>query len=137
VPVFVGDDVLETLGVDEVAIVKIDVEGGELDVLEGLTRTLSRSNPLIFCEVLPIFDEQSELGRFRAPRQAQLSGLLQELGYVIFRIHVDETIEQLPDFGGPHSDMTLSNYIFVPRAEVPAFRRTFGASSPEAVAAAS
>src|SRR5262245_58575721 len=33
VPVFVGDDALDTLGVEQVSIVKIDVEGGELDVV--------------------------------------------------------------------------------------------------------
>src|SRR5262249_24122108 len=55
VPVYVGDDVLEDLGAREVAVVKIDVEGGELDVIRGLRRTLARSAPILFCEVLPIF----------------------------------------------------------------------------------
>ena len=125
VPVFVGDDVLESLGVGTVAIVKIDVEGGELDVMQGLERTLRRSNPFVFCEVLPVVDEHIKPGRFRATRQAALRDLLADLEYAIFRINVDDTVEALEDFGGVHSDMTLSNYIFVPQPEVPRFARMF------------
>ena len=35
-----GDDVLRELGVGRVAVCKLDVEGGELDVLRGLHETL-------------------------------------------------------------------------------------------------
>jgi hypothetical protein len=124
VPVFVGDEVLETLGVTEVAVVKIDVEGGELDVMEGLRRTLQRSSPYVFCEVLPVWDEHSEMGRFRLRRQTQLQALLAESGYAIFRIYFDTTVEELDKFG-VHADMTRSNYVFVPRAELAAFRGLF------------
>jgi FkbM family methyltransferase len=124
VPVFVGDDVLDTLAVDAVSVVKIDVEGGELDVVEGLQRTLRRYAPYIFCEVLPVFDEQTDMGRFRLERQTALQAMLHDLGYVIFRIHVDDTVEQVDEFG-IHRDMTRSNYVFVPRAELGTFRRIF------------
>jgi FkbM family methyltransferase len=124
VPVFVGDDVLETLGVTEVAVVKIDVEGGELDVMEGLRGTLRRSSPYVFCEVLPVFDQHSDMGRFRLRRQTQLQALLAEAGYAIFRIYFDTTVEALDEFG-IHADMTRSNYVFVPRAELAAFRGLF------------
>lgn len=137
VPVFVGDEVLESIGVREVSIVKIDVEGGELDVMQGLERTLRRAHPFVVCEVLPVFDAETELGRFRAPRQAALRDLLGDLGYAIFRIYVDGTVEALSDFGGVHSDMTLSNYIFVPRADVSEFTQQFPASTRAVMAAAS
>lgn len=126
VPVFVGDDVLATLDVGGVSVVKIDVEGGELDVMNGLRRTLRRSAPIVFCEVLPVFDERSEMGRFRLKRQTQLQHLLAQLGYDIFRIYFDTTIEPVKDFG-IHADMTRSNYVFVPRAETAAFRGMFDA----------
>jgi FkbM family methyltransferase len=125
VPVFVGDDVLDSMGVGEVAVVKIDVEGGELDVMEGLQHTLRRSTPYVFCEVLPVFDEHSDMGRFRLRRQSQLQGLLGDLGYDIFRIYFDTSVEQVDDFG-IHADMTRSNYVFVPRAETAAFHQLFG-----------
>jgi hypothetical protein len=36
-------------------------------------------------------------------------------------------VEELDDFG-VHADMTHSNYVFVPRAEVSTFRRKSGAA---------
>jgi FkbM family methyltransferase len=129
VPVFVGDDVLETLGVSEVSIVKIDVEGAELDVVEGLERTLRRTLPYIFCEVLPVFDERSDMGRFRLRRQTTLREVIHGLDYAIFRMYFDNTIEELEDFG-IHADMTRSNYVFVPRREAAGFRRLFSVERP-------
>jgi FkbM family methyltransferase len=38
----------ETVGVDQVHIVKIDVEGAEVDVLRGMRRTIARRPPLAF-----------------------------------------------------------------------------------------
>lgn len=124
VPVYVGDDVLADLGVTDVAVVKIDVEGGELDVVQGLAQTLARSAPYVFCEVLPVFDQQSEMGRFRARRQDTLLELLRSLRYSVFRVYVDHSVEQVTEFG-LHADMTRSNYLFVPEAAVAEFRRRF------------
>lgn len=46
-----GDDELARLGLDnEVAIIKIDVEGAELYVLQGLEQTIQRHRPIIFWE---------------------------------------------------------------------------------------
>ena len=130
VPVFVGDDVLDDLGVGEVAIIKIDVEGGELDVLRGLRRTIARSAPVVFCEVLPVFDEQTDMGRFRLGRQAAMLKLLDEIRYSIFRIYVNDEVEEVADFGGVHADMTLANYVFVHRSQVDGFRRDFRVAAP-------
>jgi FkbM family methyltransferase len=124
VPVFVGDDMLDRLDVEDVAVMKIDVEGGELDVMRGFERTLQRTKPYVFCEVLPVFDPQSEVGQFRIHRQRELIELLSDLGYNIFRVYVDDRVEELAEFG-IHSDMTLANYLFVPNAELSDFRRRF------------
>jgi FkbM family methyltransferase len=43
-----GDDVLEG---EEFDFVKIDVEGAECDVIEGLSETIARNGPLLFVEV--------------------------------------------------------------------------------------
>jgi FkbM family methyltransferase len=135
VPVFTGDDVLDQLGVGEIAVIKIDVEGGELDVVNGLSRTLRRTAPIVFCEVLPVFDPLSQMGRFRLQRQTALLGVLRDHGYAIFRMYVDESIEQVSEFG-VHADMTRSNYAFVPEKDVDAFRRRFTeAALPVPVAA--
>lgn len=51
---------------DEVAVVKVDVEGGALGVVESGMRTLARHRPLLVIEVLAD-DEQERLERLLAP----------------------------------------------------------------------
>jgi FkbM family methyltransferase len=61
-------------------LVKIDVEGGELDVLRGATQTLSRHMPLIYCEA---YDKwQASFGY--AP--ADLISFARSLGYHAARV---------------------------------------------------
>lgn len=47
------DDYAEAVGINEIDIIKIDVEGAEYLVLEGMKRTLSRlkKKPVILCEI--------------------------------------------------------------------------------------
>jgi len=45
------DDVLNKLGVEKVDFIKIDVEGAELEVLKGLTKTLEKYNPTVIVEI--------------------------------------------------------------------------------------
>jgi hypothetical protein len=113
------------LGVRQIAAIKIDVEGGELDVLQGLERTIRSASPCVFCEVLPVFDVQTDLGRFRLRRQTELRDWLRNQGYTIFRCD-GEAMQQVDDFG-VHSDLRLVNYVFVPGTELNTFRRQFAA----------
>jgi FkbM family methyltransferase len=130
VPVFTGDELLQALGTPDVAVVKIDVEGAEVGVLQGLTGTLRRCEPLVFCEVLPVFDPSSDVGRFRVARQLELREMLVDLDYFIYRVHADETLAEVGDFG-LHSDLSLVNYIFVPRRRLNLLSRRFTVSQPK------
>jgi FkbM family methyltransferase len=117
VPIFRGDDVVRWNSIERLAVVKVDVEGGELEVLEGLAMSLAASRPYVFCEVLPVFDPESDTGRFRLARQIKLKKLLDRWGYRVFRILRNETVSEIEDFG-VHSDMALSNYVFIPATEI-------------------
>jgi FkbM family methyltransferase len=46
------DDVLKELGIARVDLIKIDVEGAELEVLRGLEETLRKESPRLIIEVL-------------------------------------------------------------------------------------
>jgi len=62
------------------AVVKIDVEGAELQVLEGGRGVLARAHPLL------IFEHQPETAELYGASSAALWDLLSELGYAIFSI---------------------------------------------------
>ena len=65
------DDLLGTAGLPPPALVKIDVEGHELDVLEGARRTLAEYLPILFVES---FTEKAQA----------LQEVLGELGYKFY-----------------------------------------------------
>ena len=56
--VVAGDEFLKTNGIEHVDVIKIDVEGWELNVLAGLEKTIARSKDIaIFCEFNPVAQE--------------------------------------------------------------------------------
>jgi len=69
----VGDDVVAALDLPPIGLIKIDVEGLELAVLNGLRRTLISQDPIVMFEAHPEVD--------RASAEATLS-FLRELGFV-------------------------------------------------------
>jgi FkbM family methyltransferase len=69
----IGDEVVESLGIPRLGLIKIDVEGLELAVLKGLQQTLSRHDPVVMFEAHPEVD--------RAGAEATLE-FLRSLGFV-------------------------------------------------------
>ncbi len=108
-----GDDVLPDLDIEQLAVVKIDTEGAELEVLTGLAKTIGRFRPFIVCEILPVVDERTPAGRTRLARQLEVQRLLAEWQYDMFRLHADTRLEPV-DAIGVHNDLALTNYLFVP-----------------------
>ena len=72
VPVFRFDG-CKTIPFDEIGVIKVDVEGGELEVLEGMQETISVFRPFIIVEVLPVY---SEANLARLKRQEKLEALI-------------------------------------------------------------
>jgi FkbM family methyltransferase len=115
VAVFPGDAMLATLDNPLVSVIKVDVEGAELEVLEGLRQTLD-TRPFVLCEILPVFTTDCAKGRVRKPRQDRLLANMREAGYDLFRVLPDASAVPLCDVG-IHGDPTLTNYLFAPREE--------------------
>lgn len=84
VQVVVFDEVWKKLGPEPPGIVKIDVEGKELEVVLGMKETLRTARPIILCEVL-FSDAKADL-RLMQGRNRLLEGALSELGYRIFQV---------------------------------------------------
>ncbi len=78
------DSIWPTLQEPDIALIKIDVEGAELDVLSGMRTTLTQSRPPVICEVLHKGDEINPADGTRP--NDRLSDLVGELGYVILQV---------------------------------------------------
>jgi len=101
---------------DEIAVVKIDVEGGELFVIEGMLPTLEKRRPFLVVEVLPASNPD------RLERQQAIERHLSDLDYRLFRIRrtAEDLFESFVpiDSIGMHKDLESCDYVFAPR-EVP------------------
>ena len=85
VPCFRFDRLRESLAVDQIALVKIDVEGAELKVLNGMTQTIEAASPFILCEVLNA-DAYVDENAYRA-RTVALRDLVHAMRYTIWHIY--------------------------------------------------
>lgn len=95
VPVRTLDHECRRLGLETVDMIKIDVEGYELPVLEGGTQILARDHPVIFVEIA---DRIRGRG-FRNSRYAATLRWLTARGYSVFRCGEDLTLEQVAEPG--------------------------------------
>lgn len=114
VPVMGPEDLPAELSEKVIGVLKVDVEGGELEVFEAMLPLIEKNRPVIISELLPVYDASSERGSFRKKRQDTLISMMDNLGYSIIRLHPDGRRELLDEIK-VHGDMSLTNYLFVPR----------------------
>jgi FkbM family methyltransferase len=126
IPCYRFDDIRNDIGTTSRAfgLIKIDVEGAELHVIEGMERTIRSDRPWILCEVL---DRDSAADA--ALHQQRCAALYQQmdiLGYDIMRIQKssegDAILNLLPIKRFPNRVWTESNsnecdYLFIPSDE--------------------
>jgi hypothetical protein len=60
-------------------MIKIDVEGAEVEVPKDLEQIIQRTRPAFVCEILPLYDEQSE----RRRRVDELLAFLRRHDYAV------------------------------------------------------
>ncbi|WP_421864331.1 FkbM family methyltransferase [Parvibaculum sp.] len=122
VPCFRFDAVLEDLGMGagDLAFIKIDVEGAELHVLEGMKETLAAGQVPVLCEVLHR-DPQADEAAYRE-RVTAIAELVRAQDYRIHRIlrsaaQKIEGLEEVADFPQKVWDATSGrecDYLFLP-----------------------
>jgi FkbM family methyltransferase len=93
----------DSLELESVDLMKIDVEGAELDVISGAISSMEKSHPTIFVELL-----RKWMGPFGSS-PADVSRLLTDRGYSIFEIR-DQEIIQVPRISGVTNS---TNFVFV------------------------
>lgn len=112
VPVFDCSYLESFLPLAENPVLKIDVEGAELEVLKSMTEWIRKVQPLVLIEILPVYTDKNE---FRMKRQQELEALLGMINYRIARIRKDKNvgIEAIESIG-IHSNPDDCDYLLYP-----------------------
>lgn len=120
------DDVERSLGKVKVGAMRIDVEGGELEVVEGMVRLLDRERPVVMIEVLPVY-HAGPSGRLS--RQLQLEAEFRKIRYRWYRLmrNPDTSLKELQRIQeiGVHDKVEWSNYLAVPEEAVEQIEHAF------------
>lgn len=134
VPVFRFDSLAKLAGSESIGIVKIDVEGAELEVVKSLLKVIQRDKPLILIEVLPVYSDKNA---FRMDRQNELEKIFADTGYAILRVEKTSAntysglkrVEKI----GIHSDLTQCDYVIVPNEQLTSLEMTCGKTANKAL----
>jgi len=114
VPIFKIDSLIEKIELDGLSVLKIDVEGAELEVLKSFKEVISKEQPVILIEILPVYSSDNIK---RSKRQEEIENLINELGYSIYRVSKEEGeflgLEKI-DAIGIHADLNKCEYVFAP-----------------------
>ena len=106
-----------------IGIIKVDVEGAELEVIRGFKCKIKSDRPVILIEILPVYNSENLL---RISRQENIQKILIELDYKILRvIKVDNRfnkVQEILEFG-VHSDLNLCEYVLTPSEQLENIKR--------------
>lgn len=114
VPVFKDPHLwVETLQKTSIGCIKIDVEGAEWFVVQGIMKLIEKNRPLLLIEILPYYDAGN---KERIERGTQLVNYLQQLHYRLYRIIPEKNNYSLQPLSQItiHNKLEWSNYLFVP-----------------------
>ena len=122
IPCLPFDTVRQKLELDHIDLVKIDVEGAELDVITGMDETLHSMRPIILCEVL--FTDSAADVLTATRRNKELMRRLTMCGYTVWQLIKSEDLKKVqsirPVAEFPQGCWTLANaelcdYLFLPK----------------------
>jgi len=124
IPLYDINSINETLDLNSAGIIKIDVEGGELEVLMSFEANILNSKPILLLEILPVYKIENSR---RLQRQNKIEQLFSDWGYSIHR--VDKKNEQLINVHeikeiGIHGDLNSCEYVAVPKIKLDEFRKS-------------
>lgn len=121
VATFKLDEVVKYLEIDDINVIKIDVEGLEAAVLEGMSETIQKYRPFIICEVL-FRDPQMDI-LIKQNLDLKIFQILNHLEYKVFQIIKTSDlklvqkllqIDKFEEMTWSFRNKDLCDYIFVP-----------------------
>jgi hypothetical protein len=115
------DDYLERHQLGHLDMLKIDVEGGELEVISGAKKSIACLRPMVICEVI---DKTAQLWNYPA---RETIARLSEFGYEWFNFLPDGTLRvHLPTGEYPG----VRNYLAVPCEKVSSLGELISRETP-------
>lgn len=129
VPLFKVSDFKNIINLDCISILKIDVEGSELEVIESFRERISKTQPIILLEILPAYDTSY---RDRIKRQNKIQEILLGLNYHMFRVlKKNGALSGFEEIVGIeiHSDLEKCDYTMVPNSKLKEFQTITGVFS--------
>lgn len=135
IPVVQFDALVGEVLSDDIAIIKIDVEGAELEALRGMRQFLSTNRPYVSCEVLHAHSS-AQVPMVEA-RNSAITNLLEEIRYDAYRIVKErqerviglEAVDQFETgLWDPVTSPARCDYLLVPREKADTALGEFGAA---------
>ncbi len=102
VPVLTVDDFVRERAIGRIDLMKIDVEGMELKVMQGARHSLLRLRPILYFETLPRYTDSGAGATFQDMERF----LVGECGYALYRIARDGSL--LPAGARGHGGYTVA-----------------------------
>lgn len=106
-----GDDFIELLKLESVAVIKIDVEGAEFMVLKGLEKTIDKYRPFLYAEVWASYADGE--GADIKQRINSIYDLITGKDYTILGVNQESQLE-IKHSASELMNQYDPNYMFVP-----------------------
>ena len=109
VPVFNLDFIVKPFEMEKLIVMKIDVEGYELNVLKGGAELIESAKPIILFEVLPHHNNENKINN-----STKIYEFLTGLNYTVY--HLDQKssqINKVQNLSYNHSDYTLTDFVAI------------------------
>lgn len=118
-----------------VSFIKIDVEGAELEVIQGLKDVIAQDRPIVSTEILPAYNSENT-GRIE--RQNRIFETFRAQGFHCFRLaaghrNTDPSLEPINAIE-IHSDLNACDYLWVPEEKADAVHSLVASGSSVAAA---
>jgi FkbM family methyltransferase len=112
VPLFTVKTIRNSIDIPQFEVIKIDVEGAELEVLASLQSEIELNKPIIIIEILSAYSKENEI---RYNRQLQIKNFIDKIDYRIIRIITNQKedlvgLQKIDDFD-VNANPNHSNYI--------------------------
>lgn len=110
IPTMKLDDIYSNFLTEGASVLKIDVEGLELEVLKGSRKFIHSCSPILIFEVLPHLNNEKQKSI-----NSELQTFLNDLGYKLLSINTkDGSLKDIDSLNANFDDYSIADYLAIP-----------------------